>query len=107
MAGNFLPAGNYRPREPADAGAALDDALAAMAWAIEDEGRAPPALDQVRSANQAESNQPVEGQCHREFVPTALPRCWLAGQSGHAGHGVRWIDGDLSTKVNSPPTCGR
>ena len=57
-----------------------------------------------RSQNQADDD---EGQYHREFVPTALPRCWLAGQSGHAGHGVRWIDGDLSTKVNSPPTCGR
>src|SRR6476646_4946542 len=33
---NFLPAGNYRPREPADAGEALGDALAAVAWATED-----------------------------------------------------------------------
>jgi hypothetical protein len=66
-----------------------------------------PALDQVRSANQAASNQPVRIKCHREFVLTALPRCWLAGQSWHAGHGVRWMAGDLSTKVNSPPTCGR
>jgi hypothetical protein len=57
-----------------------------------------------RSQNQADDD---EGQCHREFVPTALPRCWQAGQSGHAGHGVRWMAGDLSTKVNSPPTCGR
>ena len=58
-----------------------------------------------RSQNQADDD---EGQCHREFVPTALPRCWLAGQSGHAGHGVRWMAGDsLSAKVNSPPTCGR
>src|SRR3954467_3864811 len=58
-----------------------------------------------RSQNQADDD---EGQCHREFVPTALPRCWPAGQSGHAGHGVRWMAGDsLSAKVNSPPTCGR
>ena len=38
-----------------------------------------------RSQKQANDD---EGQCHREFVPTALPPCWLAGQSGHAGHGV-------------------
>jgi hypothetical protein len=31
-------AGNYRPREPAAAGAKLDEALAAVAWATEDEG---------------------------------------------------------------------
>jgi hypothetical protein len=58
-----------------------------------------------RSQNQADED---EDQCHREFVPTALPRCSTAGQSGHAGHGVRWMAGDcLSAKVNSPPTCGR
>ena len=45
-----------------------------------------------RSQNQADDD---EGQCHRKFVPTALPRCWPAGQSGHAGHGVRWMAGDL------------
>ena len=45
-----------------------------------------------RSQNQADDD---EGQCHREFVPTALPRCWPAGQSGHAGHGVRWMAGDF------------
>ena len=56
---------------------------------------------QWRSQNQADDN---EGQ----FVPTALPRCWPAGQSGHAGHGVRWMAGDcLSAKANSPPTCER
>ena len=79
------------------------------------QGLGQPALDQVRSANQAASNQPVGGARTRptttrvnEFVPTALPRCWLAGQSGHAGHGVRSMAGDsLSTKVNSPPTGGR
>ena len=37
-AGNCLRAGNYRPREPAAAGAKLDEALAAVAWATEDEG---------------------------------------------------------------------
>ncbi len=58
-----------------------------------------------RSQNQADDD---EGQCHREFVPTALPRCCPAGQSGHAGHGVRWMAGDcLSAKANSPPTRGR
>ena len=58
-----------------------------------------------RSQNQADDD---EGQCHREFVPTALPRYWPAGQSGHAGHGARWMAGDsLSAKANSPPTCGR
>ena len=44
-----------------------------------------------RSQNQADDD---EGQCHREFVLTALPRCWSAGQSGHAGHGVRWMAGN-------------
>jgi hypothetical protein len=33
--GRELPAPNYRPRDPADAGT-LDAALAAVAWAIED-----------------------------------------------------------------------
>ena len=27
--------------------------------------------------------------------------CWLASQSGHAGHGAMWIASDFSTKVNS------
>jgi hypothetical protein len=58
-----------------------------------------------RSQNQADDN---EGRCHRELVPTALPCCWSAGQSGHAGHGVRWMAGDsLSAKANSTPTRGR
>jgi hypothetical protein len=88
MAGNFLPAGNYRPREPADAGAALDDALAAMAWAIEDEGQGPlPALDQVRSANQAESNQPVGGARTR---PTTTRGNVIASSSRRRCRVVGW-----------------
>jgi hypothetical protein len=58
--GREMPAGNYRPRKPAAAGT-LDAALAAVAWAIEGRGLGQPALDQVRSANQAPSNQPVGG----------------------------------------------
>jgi hypothetical protein len=82
MAGNFLPAGNYRPREPADAGAALDDALAAMAWAIEDEGQGPlPALDQVRSANQAASNQPVGNV----IASSSRRRCRVVGWRASPG----------------------
>ena len=101
-----------------DPGDALDDALAAVTWATE-WTRARPARARSGQVGQPGGEQPTgwrsqnqadddEGQCHREFVPTALPRCWLAGQSGHAGHGVRWMAGNsLSTKVNSPPTCGR
>jgi hypothetical protein len=45
--GRELPAGNYRSSaqaegRPAAAGGSLDDALAAVAWATEDEGKASP-----------------------------------------------------------------
>jgi hypothetical protein len=33
---------------------------------------------------------------------------WLASQSGHAGHGLMWIEGDLpTTKANLAPRCRR
>ena len=91
-----------------DPGDALDDALAAVTWATE-WTRARPARARSGQVGQPGGEQPTgwrsqnqadddEGQCHREFVPTALPRCWPAGQSGHAGHGVRWMAGDFVDK---------
>ena len=38
------------------------------------------------------------GMSGSEFVPTALPHCWPAGQSGHAGHGAMWIAGRFVDK---------
>ena len=33
---------------------------------------------------------------------------WLVSQSGHAGHGMMWIEGDLqTTKANLAPRCRR
>ena len=60
---------------PAALGGSLDDALAAVAWATEDEGYGPlPARDQVRSANQAPSNQPVGGARTRPTTTRSVAR---------------------------------
>ena len=60
---------------PAALCGSLDDALAAVAWATEDEGYGPlPARDQVRSANQAPSNQPVGGARTRPTTTRSVAR---------------------------------
>ena len=104
-----MSAGNYRPSAQAGVGLRLSVGRSTTRWRRwrgRPRTRARPARARSGQVGQPGGEQPTgwrsqnqanddEGQCHREFVPTALPRCWPAGQSGHAGHGVRWMAGDF------------